>query len=144
MEERYLDVGDDPAPVGTGKLEEGAGGEVADLIDDVPSNESLVDNDGRPPPPLAEEKLETEPLALRDLRLLGRGVVCDPAPPATSMGVGVVGVDGPSGFEMAAGDEMVVLESESARSFADNSFDLVLPIFFDGELPMLKGGGWSD
>lgn len=36
------------------------------------------------------------------------------------------------------GPDSFVAASESARSFADNSLDLVRPIFLDGDCPMMQ------
>lgn len=87
--------------------------------------------------PVAEEKLDTLPFRsfARDFRADALGVLR--LLPETSMGEVVGDELAPSGRISEGGDEMVVLESESARSEADSSLDRVRLIFLDGELPML-------
>jgi hypothetical protein len=98
------------------------------------------------PLPPAEPILETE-LFLAPLRVEARAGVLNlslapppPPPPPTSMG-GVLGDVSPSVLaevvlaEMVetGREEMWVVCKESARSFADNSFERVRPIFLDVE-----------
>ena len=109
---------------------------LPDLTDPV-SMELELEMAGLRVLPVADEKLDTLPFRslVRDLRADALGVLrllLD-----TSIGE-VVGEEfAPSGRISEGGDEMVVLDSESARSDADSSLDRVLLIFLDGELPML-------